>query len=92
MTNDEIRALVDKMEQFAPILQQGGQLSAGYMLDKARTAIETLLAREEEVLKALAVEESGENHDFHPCNLICRQIRAILYPQPAAPAKEKTNG
>lgn len=33
--------------------------------------------RVDNILVAVAKEEGGNNHDFHPCNFVCREIRSI---------------
>ena len=77
MTNDEIQALVDEIRS----ANRAYKCVPNYMGDAAADAIETLLAREAEVM------EWADNNI--PVSRYKREIRAILYPQPAALAEEK---
>lgn len=92
MTNDEIRALLADCEDEYHLLGR----NTGLNVPKLRTALETLLAREAEVLDRLPEPPDGYMSETQYARAeLGADIRAILNPQesqPAALAKEKTNG
>lgn len=89
MKNDDMRALVDEIRS----ANKAYKCVPNYMGDAAADAIETLLAREAEVLKAFdkAYLSSKSESASRSMLALYNDIRAILYPQPAAMAEEKTN-
>jgi hypothetical protein len=78
------------VEVLTPVFQCGGthtnfaRLGEGLvdavprMVEAYETMKTELATLRTDILAAIAYEEGGNNHDFHPCNRICREIRAIV--------------